>query len=185
MIILIVKLSWTMIKIGNNVMLAPTAVLLGDVELEDGVSVFDNAVLRGDLNRIRIGKNSNIQDNVTIHTERENSVIVGKNVSIGHNAVVHGARVDDNVIIGMGSVILNGSYIASGCIVGAGAVVKENFTCPINSIIAGIPATVKRSGEDIALMAESNGKGYQILRDRYIKGEYERKTGKELMNYKK
>ena len=81
MIILIVKLSWTMIKIGNNVMLAPTAVLLGDVELEDGVSVFDNAVLRGDLNRIRIGKNSNIQDNVTIHTERENSVIVGKNVS--------------------------------------------------------------------------------------------------------
>ncbi len=171
-----------MIKIGNNVMLAPTAVLIGNVELDDGVSVFDNAVLRGDLNSIRIGKNSNVQDNATIHTEKENPVVVGNNVSIGHNAIVHGARVDDNVIIGMGSVILNGAHISSGCIVGAGAVVKENFTCPTNSIIAGIPATVKRSGEDIAMMAERNGKGYQILRDRYIKGEYERKTGKELMN---
>ena len=174
-----------MIRIGSNVFLAPTAVLIGNVELDDGVSIFDNAVLRGDLNSIRIGKNTNVQDNVTIHTERENAVLVGNNVSIGHNAVVHGAKVDDNVIIGMGSVILNGSHIASGCIVGAGAVVKENFTCPPNSIIAGIPATVKRTGDDIAIMAQSNGKGYQVLRDRYLRSEYERKTGKDLVNVQK
>ncbi|MHB1492706.1 MAG: gamma carbonic anhydrase family protein [Thermoplasmataceae archaeon] len=166
-----------MIKIGNGVYIAKSAIIIGNVELKDGVSIFENAVLRADFNSITIGENSNVQDNVTIHVERNSAVVVGRNVSIGHNAVVHGATIDDNVIIGMGSIILNGAHISTGSIVAAGSVVKENFSCGENSLLAGVPAAVKRIGQEIHDMAEANGKGYQILRDKYINGDFERKTG--------
>ncbi|MHB8360932.1 MAG: gamma carbonic anhydrase family protein [Thermoplasmataceae archaeon] len=164
------------IHIGKNVYIAPTAILIGNVNISDGVSIFDNAVLRGDLNSIEIGENTNIQDNTTIHVEIDNPVKVGKNVSIGHNAVVHGAIIGDNVIIGMGSIVLNGAKIASGSIVGAGAVVTENFSSPENSLIVGIPAKVKRTGNEFLEKATMNGNGYQILRDLFLKNEYERFT---------
>ena len=166
-----------MIKVGKSVYIAKSAILIGNIELKDGVSIFENAVLRADFNTITIGQNSNVQDNVTIHVEKSNAVIVGKNVSIGHNAVVHGAIIDDNVIIGMGAIILNGAHISTGSIVAAGSVVKENFSCGENSLLAGVPATVKRTGQEIHDMAEVNGKGYQILRDEYLNGNFERKTG--------
>lgn len=166
------------IEIGKNVYLAETAVLIGNVKLSDGVSIFDHAVLRGDLNTITVGENSNIQDNVTVHVEKNNSTIIGKNVSVGHNAVIHGARIDDNVIIGMGAVLLNGSHIASGSVVAAGAVVTENFVGEENSIIAGVPAKIKKASESVRASAIRNGESYQKLRDRYLSGELEKHYGK-------
>lgn len=162
------------IKIGKNVYIAPTAVILGDVELSDGSSVFDSAVIRGDLNIIKIGENSNVQDNVTIHTDAEDPTTIGRNVSIGHNAVIHGATIEDNVIIGMGSILLNGSHIRSGTVVAAGSVVKEKFVSETNSLIAGVPAEQKRVSESLRDYAIVNGKSYQDLRDRYLSGKVDR-----------
>ena len=167
------------IKIGKNVYLAPTAVILGEVEIFDGVSIFDSAVLRGDMNFIRIGENTNIQDNATIHTDTGNPALIGKNVSIGHNAIVHGATVDDDVIIGMGSVILNGAHIRTGSVVAAGSVVKEDFESKKNSLLAGVPAEIKRISESLHEYAVANGTSYQGLRDLYLSGNVERYVGKE------
>lgn len=167
------------ILIGKNVYIAETAVLIGDVTLSDGVSVFDHAVLRGDLNEIFIGENSNVQDNVTVHVEKNHDTHVGENVSIGHNAVVHGAYVEKNVIVGMSSVLLNGSRIGQGSVVAAGAVVTENFNCPGNSILAGVPAKILKTDPAIGEYPVRNGISYQKLRDVYIEGNIERKTGRE------
>lgn len=164
-------------EIGKNVYVAGTAVIIGNVRLSDGVSVFDHAVIRGDLNEITIGPDSNVQDNVTIHVDAGNPVRIGRNVSIGHNAVVHGATVDDDVIIGMGAVVLNGSRIRSGSVVAAGAVVTENFESPENSIIAGVPARVRRTDPSIRDYPVRNGESYQNLRDLYLSGKFEKRVG--------
>ncbi|OWP56155.1 MAG: gamma carbonic anhydrase family protein [Thermoplasmatales archaeon B_DKE] len=166
------------IKIGRNVYIAPTAVILGQVDISDGVSIFDGAVIRGDMNFITLGEDSNVQDNATIHTDSGNPTVIGKNVSIGHNAIVHGATVDDDVIIGMGSIILNGSHIRTGTVVAAGSVVKENFESPENSLLAGVPAQLKRTGDSMHEYAIANGRSYQGLRDLYLEGKIERYTRK-------
>lgn len=165
------------IEIGKNVMIAQTAVLIGTVSVADGASIFDHAVLRGDLNRIEIGEDSNVQDNVTIHVERNNPTIIGKNVSVGHNAIVHGARIDDDVIIGMGAIVLNRAHIRTGSVVAAGAVVTENFVSEENSLVAGVPAKIKRVDDSFLEYAKANGLSYQSLRDKYIMGEFDRKVG--------
>ncbi|MCL4359455.1 MAG: gamma carbonic anhydrase family protein [Candidatus Thermoplasmatota archaeon] len=167
------------IKIGKNVYIAPTAVILGEVEISDGVSIFDSAIIRGDMNHVRIGENSNIQDNATIHTDAGNPAVIGKNVSVGHNAIVHGATVDDDIIIGMGAIILNGAHIRSGCVVAAGAVVTENFETLENCLLAGVPAELKRTGEALHDYAIANAMSYQGLRDLYLSGKVERYTLKQ------
>lgn len=120
--------------------IAESAAVLGDVTLADGCSVWYGAVIRGDLDHITIGKNSNVQDNCTLHGDRGYPITLGEGVSIGHNAVVHGATVGDNTVIGMGSVLLNGCVIGKNCIVGAGAVVSGGAHFPDGSLIVGIPA---------------------------------------------
>lgn len=120
--------------------IAADAAILGDVVLEEGSSVWYGAVIRGDLDHITIGKNSNIQDNVTLHGDRGYPITLGEGVSIGHNAVVHGATVGDNTVIGMGAVLLNGCVIGKNSIVGAGAVVSGGARFPDGSLIVGIPA---------------------------------------------
>ena len=167
------------IKIGKNVYIAPTAVILGEVEISDGVSIFDSAVIRGDMNYVRIGENSNIQDNATIHTDAGNPAVIGKSVSVGHNAIVHGATVDDDIIIGMGAIILNGAHIRSGCVVAAGAVVRENFETKENSLLAGVPAELKRTGGSQHEYAIANARSYQGLRDMYLSGKVERYAPKQ------
>ncbi len=168
------------IRKGKNIYIAETAVLLGDVELSDGVSVFDHTVLRGDMNKIRIGRNSNLQDNVTVHTDRDHPTTIGENVSVGHGAVVHGCTIDDNVIVGIGSIVLNGAHVSSGTVIGAGAVVREGFLSPENSLLTGVPAEVKRSDATYLEYTRRNGESYQKLRDRYLKGEIERESGHSL-----
>ncbi|PQZ61100.1 MULTISPECIES: gamma carbonic anhydrase family protein [unclassified Microbacterium] len=123
---------------------ADGARIVGDVSLAAGSSVWYNAVLRGDSAEIVIGPGSNVQDNVSMHVDSGHPVVIGAKVSIGHNAVVHGCTVGDGTLIGMGSVILSGAVIGAGCLIAGGAVVLGGTDVPAGSLIAGVPAKVRR-----------------------------------------
>lgn len=135
-------------RIGKQVYISPTAVIEGDVEIGDGASIWHGAVLRGDMAPIRLGKNSNIQDNCTVHNDSGKPTIIGDHVTVGHNAVVHGCIVGDLVLIGIGAVVLTGAVIGKGCIIAAGAVVMENAEFPPYQLVTGIPARIKRNLTD-------------------------------------
>jgi len=130
--------------IGNGVFIAPTAVIIGDVEIKDGASIWFGVVLRGDIDPISIGRNANIQDNCTVHTDYGCPVIIGERVSVGHNAVLHGCRVEDDCLIGIGAVVLNAAKIRTGSIVAAGSVVTENLEVGPHHLVAGAPAKLKK-----------------------------------------
>ncbi|MFP5208379.1 MAG: gamma carbonic anhydrase family protein [Acidobacteriota bacterium] len=135
----------------------PSAQILGDVELGECSSVWMNAVLRGDVNSIRVGSCSNVQDCSVLHGQRNlYPVVVGDWVTIGHNATVHGCTVEDMVVIGMGARVLNDSRIGEGSIVAAGSVVPEHTIVPPRTLWAGVPAKMRRElGEkDLALIRE-------------------------------
>jgi carbonic anhydrase/acetyltransferase-like protein (isoleucine patch superfamily) len=128
-------------KFGSNVFIAPNATIVGNVEMGDDCSVWFNAVVRGDVNAIRMGNKVNVQDGAIIHcTYKRTQTVIGNNVSIGHNAIVHGCTVDDNVLIGMGAIIMDRAHIGSNSIIAAGAVVLEETIVPAGTIFAGVPA---------------------------------------------
>lgn len=122
--------------------------LVGEVTLGEGASVWYNAVLRGDGASITVGAGSNLQDNVSVHVDAGRPVIIGTNVSVGHNAVVHGCTIGDASLIGMGSTVLSGVVIGDECLVAAGAVVLEGTIVPAGSLVAGVPAKVRRELTD-------------------------------------
>lgn len=127
--------------IGNGCYLAETAVIIGDVVIGDDCSIWFNAVLRGDVNSIRIGNKVNIQDGAVLHTLYEKSVIeIGNSVSVGHNAVIHGAKIHDRVLIGIGAIVLDHAVIGENSIIAAGALIKDSAIVEPNSIYAGVPA---------------------------------------------
>ena len=132
-------------QIDPSVFVAPQAVIVGDVTLAAGCSVWFHATLRGDVEPIRIGANSNMQEGAVLHVDPGFGVTVGTGVTIGHRAIVHGATVHDHVIIGMGSTLLNGAVIGSESIVGANALVTEGKVFPPGSLILGSPAKVVRT----------------------------------------
>lgn len=126
---------------GKDCFVAPNATVVGDVVMGDACSVWFNAVIRGDVNKIRIGNKVNIQDNATIHcTYQKTETHIGNNVSIGHNAIVHGCVISDNVLIGMGAIVMDHCKIGTHVIIAAGAVVLEGTEVPDNCIFAGVPA---------------------------------------------
>ena len=126
---------------GSNCFIAPNATIVGEVIMGDECSVWFNAVIRGDVNSIRIGNKVNVQDGAIIHcTYQKNKTIIGNNVSIGHNAIVHGCVIEDNVLIGMGSIVMDNAKVGSNSIVAAGAVVLENTVIEPGCIYAGVPA---------------------------------------------
>jgi carbonic anhydrase/acetyltransferase-like protein (isoleucine patch superfamily) len=131
-------------KVDSEAFVAPTASVIGDVTLEAGASVWYGAVLRGDVERICVGARSNVQDNCTLHADPGFPVSVGERVSIGHNAVVHGATVEDDCLIGMGATVLNGAVIGAGSLVAAQALVPQGMVVPPGSLVAGVPAKVRR-----------------------------------------
>ncbi|MFE0416046.1 gamma carbonic anhydrase family protein [Streptomyces tendae] len=131
-------------KVDAESFVAPTASVVGDVTLHAGASVWYGAVLRGDVERISVGASSNVQDNCTLHADPGFPVTVGERVSIGHNAVVHGATVEDDCLIGMGATVLNGAVIGAGSLVAAQALVPQGMRVPPGSLVAGVPAKVKR-----------------------------------------
>ena len=132
-------------RIGKNVFIAPTATVVGDVEIGDGASIWYGTVVRGDSNYVKIGKNTNIQDNSVVHVDPDAPNIIGSDVTIGHGALVHGVEVEDYVLIGMGAIVLGGSKVGEGSIVGAGALVLENTVIPPYSLVVGSPARVVRT----------------------------------------
>lgn len=127
--------------IPGNCFIAPNATVVGDVVMGDDCSVWFNAVVRGDVNSIRMGNKVNVQDGACIHcTYQKTKTIIGNNVSIGHNAIVHGCTVADNVLIGMGAIVMDNVTIGANSIIAAGAVVLEGTEVPSGSIFAGVPA---------------------------------------------
>ncbi len=132
-------------RLGEGVFVAPNAVVIGDTGIGDGSSVWYSAVIRGDVNFIRIGNGTNIQDGCVLHVSNGTfSLTIGNGVTIGHNAVVHGCRVDDYVLIGMGAVLLDDCRVESNSLVAAGALVRQGFTVPAGVLAAGVPARIVR-----------------------------------------
>ncbi len=128
-------------QIGEDCYIAPNATVVGDVVMGNQCSVWFNAVVRGDVNFIRIGDKVNIQDGVIVHcTYQKCGTTIGNNVSIGHRAIVHGCTLHDNVLIGMGAIVMDNAVVHSNTIIAAGALVLENAVCAPGSIYAGVPA---------------------------------------------
>lgn len=124
---------------------APTSVVMGEVTLGAGVSVWYHTVLRADCGPIAIGAGSNIQDNCTVHSDPGFPVTVGERVSVGHNAILHGCTVEDDVLVGMGATVLNGANIGAGSLIAAQALVPQGMQVPPGSLVAGVPAKVRRA----------------------------------------
>ena len=141
-------------KFGKNCFFAENVAVIGDVIMGDEVSVWYQSVVRGDVNSIKIGNKVNIQDGVVIHaTYKTSKTNIGNNVSIGHNAIIHGCTIDDNVLVGMGSIIMDNSKIGSNSIIAAGAVVTQNTNISPGSIYAGVPA---RKIKDVDINLQKN-----------------------------
>ncbi|MDQ0963455.1 MULTISPECIES: gamma carbonic anhydrase family protein [unclassified Streptomyces] len=131
-------------QVDAEAFVAPTASVIGDVTLEAGASVWYGAVVRGDVERITVRRDANVQDNVTLHADPGFPVTIGERVSVGHNAVVHGATVEDDCLVGMGATVLNGAVIGAGSLVAAQALVPQGMQVPPGSLVAGVPAKVRR-----------------------------------------
>ena len=139
-------------KLGENCFIAPNATIVGDVIAGNDCSFWFNAVVRGDVNSIRLGNKVNIQDGAVLHcTYQKTKVSLGNNVSVGHNAIVHGCTVHDNVLIGMGAIVMDGCIVESNSIIAAGSVVTQHTHVPSGVIYAGIPAKkIKDISEELS-----------------------------------
>lgn len=135
----------------DTAFVAPTAVVVGDVTLGPRASVWYGAVVRADAEVVVVGADSNVQDGSTLHSDPGFPLVLGERVTVGHRVVLHGARVDDDVLVGMGAVVMNGAHIGSGSIVAAGAVVTEGAEVPPGSLVAGVPAKVVKELGDAAV----------------------------------
>ena len=161
----ILPVKGVMPVLGADCYIAPNATIVGDVVMGDQCSVWFNAVVRGDVNIIRMGRKVNVQDGAIIHcTYQKTGTHIGNNVSIGHNAIVHGCVIEDNVLVGMGAIVMDNAHIGSNSIIAAGAVVLENTRVEPGSIYAGVPA---RKVKDIS--------------QELISGEIDRIAGNYLM----
>jgi carbonic anhydrase/acetyltransferase-like protein (isoleucine patch superfamily) len=140
-----------------------SAQVIGDVEIGEESSVWMAVVIRGDVNRIRIGQRSNVQDGTVVHVMKDtHPTTIGDDVTIGHAAVIHGCTVEDRCLIGMGTILLNGARIGAGSIVAAGTLVVEGMEVPPRSLVMGSPGRVKRALTDVEIA------GIQLLADRYV-----------------
>ncbi len=131
-------------KIGKNVFIAPTAVIIGNVKIMDNANIWYGTVVRGDRDTITIGSNTNIQDNCTVHIDPGYPVVIGHDVTVAHHAVIHGCTIEDLSLIGIGAIVLNGAVIKEGSVVGSGAVVREGQVVGPYHLVAGVPASLKK-----------------------------------------
>ncbi|TWH74744.1 gamma carbonic anhydrase family protein [Modestobacter roseus] len=142
------ELAYGSPTIDEEAFVAPTAVVVGRVTLGPRASIWYGAVARADAEVIEIGADSNVQDGSTLHSDPGFPLVLGERVTVGHGVVLHGCRVDDEVLVGMGSTVLNGAHIGTGSIIAAGAVVTQGTVVPPNSLVAGVPAKVRRQTTD-------------------------------------
>lgn len=158
-------------QIHESVFVASNAVLIGDVIIGEHSSVWYGAVLRGDSGTIRIGSESNVQDNVVIHADTEHGTVVGNRVTLGHGAILHDTNVGDGCVIGMLATLLHHSVIGERCMIGAGAVVREGFEVPPRMVAAGVPAKImKELDGSAAEWLDMAYEEYTELAERYQKG---------------
>jgi carbonic anhydrase/acetyltransferase-like protein (isoleucine patch superfamily) len=157
----IAELEFGKPRIDDQAFVAPTAVVVGAVTMGPHSSIWYGAVARADADQIEIGEGSNVQDGCTLHSDEGFPLLIGKGVTVGHRVVLHGARVDDDVLVGMGSIVMNGAHIGSGSIVAAGAVVTPGTEVPPGSVVGGIPAKVLRPAtEDDMAHIRGNAASY-------------------------
>ncbi len=136
-------------KIDETVYLSENTVIIGDVVIGRGSSIWFGSVVRGDVNYIRIGNNTNVQDNSVLHVQHDTGpLIIGNGVTIGHSVNLHGCEIGDNCLIGIGAIVLTGARIGKNCIIAAGSLVKENAVIPDGSLVAGIPGVIKKNLND-------------------------------------
>lgn len=154
--------------IGKNCFVAENAAIIGDVTIGDDCSIWYSTVLRGDVNTIKIGDRVNIQDGAVLHTLYQRSVCeIGNDVSVGHNAIIHGAKIGNNVLVGMGAILMDNVVVPDNTIIAAGAVVLSNSILE-PGIYAGVPAKkVKEGTEEIGAMAHKNAQGYLMYKEWY------------------
>lgn len=159
-------------EIGLNCFLAENCTIVGDVVIGKNSSVWFNAVIRGDVNSIRIGDNTNVQDGAVIHCTYQKAVtIIGNNVSIGHNALVHGCKIFDYVLIGMGAIVMDHAVINEFCIIAAGSIILENTICESGFLYAGIPAKkIKPLTEEQREMLIKLPQNYKLYSSWFFKG---------------
>ena len=157
---------WPQPNLSNAAWVAPSAVVIGDVQLEAGASLWPTAVARGDLASIRIGEGSNVQDGAVLHGDPGDPVLIGRDVTIGHRAVIHGATLNDGCLIGIGAIVLNGVTVGAGALVAAGAVVTKDV--PAGALVMGAPAAVKRElSSDAVAGQRSHAQHYRQLAEQH------------------
>ena len=150
-------------RLAPGVYIDDSAQVIGDVEFGDESSVWMCVVIRGDVNSIRIGRRSNVQDGTIVHgMTKTHPTTIGDSVTIGHGAIIHGCTIEDQCLIGMGAVLLNGAHVGTGSIVAAGALLVEGMTVPPRSLVMGIPGKVKRTLSDAEVL------DIQAYADRYV-----------------
>jgi carbonic anhydrase/acetyltransferase-like protein (isoleucine patch superfamily) len=164
----IAELDFGTPAIDEQAFVAPTAVVVGKVTMGARSSIWYGAVARADAEVIEIGADSNVQDGSTLHSDPGFPLVLGERVTVGHGVVLHGCRVEDDVLVGMGSTVLNGAHIGSGSIIAAGAVVTQGTEIPPNSLVAGVPAKVRRqTTEDDLAAIRANAASYTDRLDRH------------------
>jgi len=157
---------------GTPLFVAGTATVIGDITIGKEVGIWFGAVIRADKDRIIIGDRSNIQDNCVVHTSKGFPVILGNDVSVGHGAILHGCSIQDQVLVGMGAIVLNGAKVGSGSIIGAGAVITEGKEIPPDSVVVGVPGKiVRQTGADQHQHILNNAVSYVELAREYAHHE--------------
>jgi carbonic anhydrase/acetyltransferase-like protein (isoleucine patch superfamily) len=172
-------------SLGDRVYTSDGAKVIGRAELGDHVNIWFNTVVRADVNVIKIGKNTNIQDLCMLHVTEQNSLTIGENTSLGHSVILHGCKIGNGCLIGMGAIILDGAVIGDNCLVAAGSLVSPGKTFPAGSMIKGRPAVLERALSDAEIEKISNHyKAYVVYKEQYLKmeesnGTSQKKTSNE------
>lgn len=167
-------------QIGERVFVADGARVIGRAELGDHVNIWFNSVVRADVNFVRIGKNTNIQDLCMLHVTEENALTIGSNTSLGHSVILHGCKIGNGCLIGMGAIVLDGAEIGDNCLVAAGSLISPNKKFPPGSMIKGRPAVVERplTAEEIQRVSQ-HYKSYLTYKEQYLGMEEEHKKGSQ------
>lgn len=144
-------------KVHENAYVSPRSSLIGDVEIGEDSSIWEFAVLRADMNYIRVGKGTSIQDNATVHTTFINPTTIGDYVTAGHNSLIHACEIGDRTVVGMGAIVLDGAKVGNDCVIGAGSVVTMGSVIPDRSLVLGIPGKVVKEVSDELLASFQAG----------------------------
>lgn len=165
-------------RIHETAWIAPSADVLGDVTVGEHASIWYGCVLRGDIDAIRVGARSNVQDLTTVHVDRGYPALIGEQVGIGHRAIIHGCEIEDDTLVGMGATVLSGARIGTGSVIGAGALVREGAEIPPGSLVVGVPGEVVREVDDeLRRRIRGTWEHYRELKEGHRNGRWRPPSG--------